>query len=341
MAADGYITIHRTTDVAQGELLAEMLRREGIDARFHHVSSTLIGMPASMIEMTLDVPVEAEARAKEVMRDLEYAAAADAIETGDEEGPAPPHAFRWRALARAGFTLFLPGTVHLYAGRPWTALVLFVGAAVGVCVAFGLDDSMSSGIAIATVVAIVCCDMVDGVRAANAETHGHHLARRRQVVNGFMLVALVAAVGLAARTAVAVPGWWRAHVLRRFAITCTKGGVMIRSQDADNRALSFHRVAIATASPAGGQAIYDVTLPTGPMLRLAPGTTGRLPFTPEPELAARCAAGDACAVVFDVTIDAAEGGPLPLEVAGECTPGWGESSDAVPGRLTLTGSDGE
>src|SRR5436853_4589904 len=25
--------------------------------------------------------------------------------------------------------------------------------------------------------------------------------------------------------------------------------------------------------------IYDVTLPTGPMLRLAAGTTGRLPFT--------------------------------------------------------------
>jgi hypothetical protein len=80
MADDGYTTIHRTTDTAQGELLAEMLRREGIDARFRSVSSTLIGMPASMIEMTVDVPVSSEARARQLLADLEYTGAAEELD---------------------------------------------------------------------------------------------------------------------------------------------------------------------------------------------------------------------------------------------------------------------
>ena len=44
MADDGYVTILRTIDTAQGELIAEMFRREGIAARFHQIRSTLIGM---------------------------------------------------------------------------------------------------------------------------------------------------------------------------------------------------------------------------------------------------------------------------------------------------------
>ena len=78
MAADGYTTILRTTDPAQGELVAEMLRREGIDARFHQVSSTLIGMPGNMFEMTVDVPTEREALARDLLADLEYLGAAEA-----------------------------------------------------------------------------------------------------------------------------------------------------------------------------------------------------------------------------------------------------------------------
>jgi len=80
MADDGYVTILRTTDAAQGELVTEMLRREGIAARFHGVSSTLIGMPAALIEMTVDVPAGSVPRVQELMRDLEYIAAADAVD---------------------------------------------------------------------------------------------------------------------------------------------------------------------------------------------------------------------------------------------------------------------
>src|SRR5678815_4148956 len=84
MASDGYTTIVRTIDPAHGELVAELLRREGIAARFHRVSSTLIGLPEMMVEMTVDVPVEAEARARELLADLEYVGAAQAVDDVDE-----------------------------------------------------------------------------------------------------------------------------------------------------------------------------------------------------------------------------------------------------------------
>src|SRR5439155_8355593 len=133
MADDGYTTVFRTTDAAQGGLVAEMLRGEGIDARFHSISSTLIGLHAGLIEMAVTVPVESEAPALELLADLEYVGAAEAVDHGDaagpdDEGAEPTPASRWRALTRAGFTLFLPGTCHLYAGRPWTALVLALAA---------------------------------------------------------------------------------------------------------------------------------------------------------------------------------------------------------------------
>ena len=115
MAADGYVTIHRTTDAAQGELLAETLRSDGIDARFHRVSSALIGMPTSMIEMTIDVPARLEARARELLRDLEYVGASDTPPRTDEAGRRTSEkgaeearaGARWRAVAARRVPLFL------------------------------------------------------------------------------------------------------------------------------------------------------------------------------------------------------------------------------------------
>ena len=84
MADDGYTTILRTTDPTQGELFAEMLRREGIDALFQKFGGPLIGLPAALARMTVDVPAESAARARELLADLEYTGAAEALDTGDQ-----------------------------------------------------------------------------------------------------------------------------------------------------------------------------------------------------------------------------------------------------------------
>ena len=174
MAADGYVTIHRTTDAAQGELLAETLRSDGIDARFHRVSSALIGVPTSMIEMTIDVPAPSEARARELLRDLEYVGASDtAAEAGEAAGrvrrlptPKPPRpaaragrraAPAARRCSRRGSRFFCPGGAHLYARRPWTALVValgLVGCLVAVVIGHGaldLEFALAIGIALVLV----------------------------------------------------------------------------------------------------------------------------------------------------------------------------------------------
>jgi hypothetical protein len=105
MADDGYTTILYTTDVAQGEMLAELLRSEGIEARFHSVSSTLIGVAPYVTSMTVDVPVEFAARAKEFLSDLEHAAA----EPQPGDGSPARHGWRRRPIALLLVAVFVGG----------------------------------------------------------------------------------------------------------------------------------------------------------------------------------------------------------------------------------------
>ena len=259
MADDGYTTIFRTTDTAQGGLVAEMLRGEGIDARFHTINTALIGLHGGLIEMELTVPVESEAQALELLADLEYVGAAEAIDQGQDVGPddvdevaAPAAASRWRALARAGFTLFLPGTCHLYAGRPWTALVLALAASWCISGAIAADrGSTRFDIAVATICMIVLCDMIQGVRVAAAEIRGVRASVARQVVAGVVLAVVAGLLGLAASTAVVAPRLWRAHVLKRFNVTCTRSGVVLASGDTSHRESGFpsHRASPSPSPP--------------------------------------------------------------------------------------------
>ena len=350
MAADGYVTIHRTTDAAQGELLAETLRGEGIDARFNRVSSTLIGVPTLMIEMTVDVPAKAEARALEVLRDLEYVGAEDAApaepadqdeeQEQEKEKEGPPS--RMRVLARAGFTLFLPGSCHLYGGRSWTALVLGAGAFVCVVVMVLAPDAPSFGVALGAIFGLVACDMVGGLRAVQADSVGQKVDRRHQITRGLLLLAIAGAFGAAARTAASAPHWWRGRLLSRFRVSCTGTSLILESQDDESRDVAVRWVGICVTPKNGEGVIHEVALDGSPSFRLRPGTTERLALAPQSELVASCRDGRLCRLVFGATIEATDGeGPRPLHAAGECTPLWAAPSVAVAGSLTLAESDGE
>jgi Lhr-like helicase len=72
----GYVTVHETKDPAQGEVLAELLRNEGIAARFRGPATTLVGVLQHVVAMAVEVPVESEARARQFLRDLEDATGA-------------------------------------------------------------------------------------------------------------------------------------------------------------------------------------------------------------------------------------------------------------------------
>ena len=117
----GWVTILQTTDPAQGEMLAELLRNEGIAARFRGASSTLIGLARDMATMSVDVPLDDEVRAREFLRALEDTA--EAAESGKRGLPLPPGARRGSRGERRR-RLALAVTV--------VAALAFVGLAIGV-----------------------------------------------------------------------------------------------------------------------------------------------------------------------------------------------------------------
>jgi hypothetical protein len=70
---NGYVTIVVTKDAAQGEVLAELLRQEGIAARFRGPATTLVGVAEHIVEMAVEVPADSEEHAREFLQDLEGA----------------------------------------------------------------------------------------------------------------------------------------------------------------------------------------------------------------------------------------------------------------------------
>ena len=234
MADDGYVTVVRTADPSHGELVAELLRREGIEARFHQVRSTLIGMAGNLIEMTVDVPLGSEARAREVLADLEYVGAA---ESADEDGrqaeqdgrddAGGPLRSRRHPLLAAGFALLLPaGGGHLYARRPRTALILAVGVAgVVACLVAALiaRKPLVSEIALAIWIAIVMCDALGGVRAARAESRGEARSHAAQTSTGVALLGAAIVLGAGLLLATAGPRIARMWRLAKYQVSCNDG----------------------------------------------------------------------------------------------------------------------
>ena len=85
MSDYGYVIVHHTPDPAQGEMLAELLRNEGIAARFRGAASTLIGLTKNLVPMAVEVPIGEEDRARQFLRDLE-----DTATVADSGGKAAP-----------------------------------------------------------------------------------------------------------------------------------------------------------------------------------------------------------------------------------------------------------
>ena len=186
--------------------------------------------------------------------------------------------------------------------------------------------------------------MIQGLRVAAAEIRGVRASVARQMVAGVVLAAVAAAAGAgrqhgaSPRRACGAP-----DVLKRFNVTCTRSGVTFESGDTSDRDLVFQRIRVAVPIATGTErmtdGLYDVRLDAGSAVRLRAGATARTPFTLDDKRAEICARAGACGLVFDLTLASTERGPLPLQARGECTPGWGDASDAVPGRLELLGLD--
>ena len=357
MADDGYTTLLRTTDPSQGELVAEMLRREGIEARFHQVRSTLIGMAGNLIEMTVDVPVAAEARARELLADLEYVGAAESadeeISGGRDAEAAGPLRSRRHPLLAVGFALFVPGGGHLYARRPWTALVLALGVVGALAVAMLARERLVFELAFAIWLATVACDGVGGVRAARAASRGEQWPRRTQVAVGVGLLATAIIVGGGLRVATAAPRIARTWRLLKYEVSCNDGAIVIHNRDDRAHAVEISNLRIRASAFFGEGDVYTVGPAGASRLDLTAGGRSALTAQLPAWLAEACGisrATDAaappswhetprlgsvplhfhCRLLFDFSPAPPPADEGPFDALGTCEPGY----DAA-GRLLL------
>jgi hypothetical protein len=301
VADDGYTTILRTTDPAQGELVAEMLRREGIDARFHQVSSTLIGMPGNMFEMTVDVPTEREALARELLADLEYVGAAEASrkesveEPGEDEesdgadrdAAKEPLPSRRRPVFAAAFAFFFPGGGHLYARQFWTALLLAVGGVVCLIMAIASANQKDAVVLFTTLGAIVVCDAVAGVRAARAEAKGQHRSRDGQLLRGIGLLCLAGLVGSAPRLASELREARRASRLAKLELSCTPGSIAIANRGTTSQVVDIWDLRVEASSELGSRQ-YEIGPIEAQRLTSPPGAQGAITPAPAEWIARSC-----------------------------------------------------
>jgi len=212
MAADGFTTIQRAMTVAEGEMFAELLRSEGIEVRFHPMIAATIGSGEQICDLRIDVPIESEARVRELLSDLEYVgttqderAAADDDDAESEAPAAPPR----RPLLAAGAAFLFPGGGHFHARRPWTGLLVGTTLVCGWISRWGSSwrESFTGEMLFGSLVALVFVDAIAGRRAAMAENRGIHPGQASQFARGFVMV--MASIRSASAWARLSRGAWR------------------------------------------------------------------------------------------------------------------------------------
>lgn len=218
-----YVIIHRTHDPFQADLLGDLLRENGIAARVLGTRhGAAIGVGQNILEQHIEVP---QSQAGEATDFLESYFESDGASLLDEQigldeepedepaaraGGAEP-AVPLRPLFAGAATSLLFGGSHLYARRPWTALVLAAGQVLALAnlrsmqwhtVATGLvmfliillTDLCGGQVAVRSYNRAIGRDMGPGnVRADMA--HGVRVSPVRQLALGVVLVALAGTVG--------------------------------------------------------------------------------------------------------------------------------------------------
>jgi hypothetical protein len=343
MADDGYLTIFSTTDLAEGELVAELLQGEGIAARFRYVSAALIGAGPQIFETRVDVPAESEARTRELLADLAYVGAADDAEAEPEEDdqidgedePEPEIIPKRRPLL-AGVAFLIPGGGHFYARRPLTGLVLL--AAVVYCwVTTQLSaaiarNELKAEIGFGMFVTLFVCDFVGGVRACRAANRGDgRPAPSQQIFRGLVLVVVSLAAGGAFAAAAAIPGVLLQRKLARFIVKPSPTELTVLNGDRDGRTLSIAAVRLRVGNETWGR-LYNIEAEGHATLDVPAGGRGTMPIAIPEELRGSCARAtsgglartydpypdDLCTISFSVAAAAPADPASLIEADGSC-----------------------
>jgi hypothetical protein len=342
MAADGFTTVHVTTDPVEGEMLAEALRGEAIEARVEHVNSALLGAGPQLFEIRVLVADESAAQARAILEDLRYPALAEELSTApepeDEDGAPAPTA---RNPRRVGIGLLVPGFGHFAARLPWTALTLEVGIFCAIAgLRFRPERDFVSNLAFATIFTIMAADVVGAWRALRSAASGAPLSQGRQVARGAKLLGGALAGGAVAATLVALPGWVRGGGLASLDVSCTDRAVTISNPSHRARYASLDYVGVATPVQTEAWASRVVVDDTS-VVRLEAGEKIVRGLEPRGIDRERCRESegrqaDECALFLRLTVqDIDSSANEPLAVAGRCVPDWSGAHGASRAKLEL------
>lgn len=213
MTTPTHETVLSTTDRLEAQSVVSMLASHGVEARLSGVvDSARLGVGDTALPLNIEVPVESVARAKELL-------AAEPEPAEEAAGDVRPN--RKRPIIAMGVPLVWPGLAHVYAGRPWTGVLL------GLTV-LGSMLAVRGGVNVGGVyLLLVLADAVFGVRGVHAFNRGQHRAVSGQLAAGvaLSLAALIVSSGTAGLK-------WVRHELverefARYQLSCTAAGVVI------------------------------------------------------------------------------------------------------------------
>lgn len=249
MAATHEVLI-TTTDRVEAQTVLSMLVSQGIEARLSGtVDAARLGVGDSALPISVEVPVEDLARARELLVALPEVSADEPAVLG-----------RKRALIALGVPVVWPGLAHVYAGRPVTGLVL--GLAI-------LPALLTPGGGVVWLV-LLLADAVLGVRAVQAFNRGAPSASKARQL-GVGLGVSVLAVLLAAGPEL-VKAIDRLRVQREFAsysLSCSPQRVAFTNTSSEPRTLELLHVT-SVANDGSFERRFTATVP-GRTVRLAAG----------------------------------------------------------------------
>ena len=216
---ENYVIVHRSYDPVQTDLVGEILRENGIDARVLGTRhGAVIGVGQNILQMHIEVPRSQAGEATNFLEDFfatdgsELLAEVFPPEKDDDEAgersarhglPRAPDAERGaydpdgprRPMFAAALALILGviGAGHLYARRPATAMVLTVGQAIAILAMLSPEwQTVATGLfGFALLVAV---DLIGALRAVSAHNRGVRVSIVGQLANGLALVAVAALV---------------------------------------------------------------------------------------------------------------------------------------------------
>lgn len=278
-------TILSTTDRLEAQSVVSMLASHGIEARLSGVvDSARLGIGDTALPLKVEVAVEDVARAKELL--------AAAPEPADEPDDVRPN--RKRPIIAMGVPIVWPGLAHVYAGRPWTGVLLGLTLFVSM---LSVRGGVNAG---GVYLLLVLADAFFGVRGVHAFNRGQHRSVGRQVAMGLGL----SLAGLLLSSGAQGVRWVRHELAERefarYQVSCTADRVVIVNDGAEARDLELKGAIVIATYGLFEDEEYVTSRTPASVLHLAPGGKVELPLEVDPNF---ICAPPPTGIVFEPRLD--------------------------------------